>query len=186
MEVERTGENGERRKTTEQPPLRNPLMAEERRKKRPTVMVAVDESDMSLYALKWTVENLFNKPAAVAVSPTPATGEQIPLAEPDPDPEPEHGMITVAHVIQPFERYAIPSEASMYVSSAMVESVRRAQRQNASALLSRALKVCKEMKGFPIPIPGQLLGDSPVKRGQVSGSSRVWSFLSSLYMTLCI
>ncbi|XP_024983493.1 uncharacterized protein LOC112519537 isoform X1 [Cynara cardunculus var. scolymus] len=146
MEVERTGENGERRKTTEQPPLRNPLMAEERRKKRPTVMVAVDESDMSLYALKWTVENLFNKPAAVAVSPTPATGEQIPLAEPDPDPEPEHGMITVAHVIQPFERYAIPSEASMYVSSAMVESVRRAQRQNASALLSRALKVCKEMK----------------------------------------
>ncbi|KAI3774635.1 hypothetical protein L1987_49194 [Smallanthus sonchifolius] len=59
----------------------------EGRKKRLKVMVAVDESDVSLYALKWTLENLFKNPAASA-------GEEIPVMEPDP----EQGMVTVVHV----------------------------------------------------------------------------------------
>ncbi|KAJ9559110.1 hypothetical protein OSB04_013724 [Centaurea solstitialis] len=167
MEVERTGEYGSRRNTAEQPP--SPSQTTEKR--RTAVMVAVDESDTSLYALKWTIEHLFNKPTAGAVgSPIPATGKQIPAAE--------QGMITVVHVVQPFERYAVPTEtcsyfelylhfyplwvfllskippsssenyvrSAMYASSAMVESIRKAQRQNATELLSRALKVCKEMK----------------------------------------
>ncbi|KAI3696825.1 hypothetical protein L6452_29401 [Arctium lappa] len=145
MEVEKTSETseiGDRRNTTEQPPLQSPLTTEERRKKRLTVMVAVDESDVSLYALKWTLENLFNKPAAAAATPSPDTGEEIPVVETDL----EQGMITVVHVIQPFQRYAVPTETSMYASSAMVESIRKAQRENAAGLLSRALKICKEMK----------------------------------------
>ncbi|KAI3775026.1 hypothetical protein L1987_49594 [Smallanthus sonchifolius] len=98
MEEERTGETsegGERRYTTEQPPL----MAEGRRKKRLMVMVEVDESDVSLYALNWTLENLFKNPAASA-------GEEIPVVEPDP----EQGMVTVVHVVQPFERCTFPDE----------------------------------------------------------------------------
>ncbi|KAL4560639.1 hypothetical protein LXL04_032792 [Taraxacum kok-saghyz] len=134
--MERTGEtseDGQRRNTAEQ----TPLMGEERRKKGLTVMVAIDESDISLYALKWTLEHLFNKPPVA-----PGTVETIPEVEPDP----EQGMVTVAHVVEPFERYTFPAEPSMYTSAAMVESVRKAQRQNAAELLSRAFQICKESK----------------------------------------
>ncbi|KAI3683726.1 hypothetical protein L1987_84240 [Smallanthus sonchifolius] len=132
MEEERTGETsdvGERLYTTEQPPL----VAEGGRKKRLKVMVAVDESDVSLYALKWTLENLLKNPVA---------GEEIPVVESDP----EQGMVTVVHVVQPFERYTFPAEPSMYTSATMVESVRKAQQQNAAQLLSRAFQICKETK----------------------------------------
>ncbi|KAI3738462.1 hypothetical protein L2E82_28494 [Cichorium intybus] len=142
MEAKRTGEtseNRQRRNTTEQPPL----MAEELRNKRLKVMVAVDESDVSLYALKWTLEHLFKTPAAaVAAAVTSYTAETIPEVEPDP----EQGMVTVAHVMEPFERYTFPAEPSMYASAAMVESVRKAQRENAGELLSRAFQICKESK----------------------------------------
>ncbi|CAI9268199.1 unnamed protein product [Lactuca saligna] len=137
MEAERTGEtseDGQRRNTAEQPP---PLVAEERRKKSLRVLVAVDESDVSLYALKWTLEHLFKTPVAAAAV-TPDTVETIP--------DPEQGMVTVAHVMEPFERYMFPAEPSMYTSVAMVESVRAAQREKAAELLSRAFQICKESK----------------------------------------
>ncbi|KAM0000838.1 putative rossmann-like alpha/beta/alpha sandwich protein [Helianthus debilis subsp. tardiflorus] len=131
MEEKITGETSDgvgQQYTVEQPPL----VAEGRRKKKLKVMVAVDESDASLYALKWTLEHLFKNP----------TAEQVGAVEPDP----EQGMVTVVHVVQPLERYAFPAEASMYTSVAMVESVRKAQEQNAAQLLSRAFQLCKETK----------------------------------------
>ncbi|CAH1441857.1 unnamed protein product [Lactuca virosa] len=143
MEADRTGEtsgDGQRRNTVEQQP---PLMAEERRKKSLKVMVAVDDN-ISLYALNWTLEHLFKTPvsagdaAAVALD----TVETIPEVEPDP----EQGMITVVHVMEPFERYTFPAEPSMYTSTAMVESVRAAQREKAAELLSRAFQICEESK----------------------------------------
>ncbi|KAJ0624433.1 putative rossmann-like alpha/beta/alpha sandwich protein [Helianthus annuus] len=131
MEEEITGETNDgvgQQYTVEQPPL----VVEGRRKKKLKVMVAVDESDASLYALKWTLENLFKNP----------TDEQVGAVEPDP----EQGMVTVVHVVQTFERYAFPAEPSMCMSAAMVESVRKAQQQNAAQLLSRAFQLCKETK----------------------------------------
>lgn len=107
MKAERTGEtseDGQRRNTAEQPP---PLVAEERRKKSLRVLVAVDESDVSLYALKWTLEHLFKTPVAAAAV-TPDTLETIP--------DPEQGMVTVAHVMEPFERYTFPAEPCPYFS----------------------------------------------------------------------
>ncbi|KAK9058737.1 hypothetical protein SSX86_023579 [Deinandra increscens subsp. villosa] len=126
--MEETSAGGDRRRTAEQPPS----TAEGVPKKRLRVMVAVDESDASLYALKWTLSNLFNKPAG---------GE-----DPEVEPDPEQGMVTVVHVVQPFERYTFPAEAAMYTSASMVESVRKAQRQTAAQLVSRAFQVCKETK----------------------------------------
>ncbi|MFS7908492.1 putative rossmann-like alpha/beta/alpha sandwich protein [Helianthus anomalus] len=143
MEEKITGETSDgvgQQYTVEQPLL----AAEGRRKKKLKVMVAVDESDVSLYALKWTLEHLFKNP----------TDEQVEAVEPDP----EQGMVTVVHVMQPFERYTFPAEAclypllgfehhaAMYSSVAMVESVRKAQQQNAEQLLSRAFQLCKETK----------------------------------------
>ena len=43
-------------------------------------------------------------------------------------------------------------DAAMYTSAAMVESVRKAQRQNAAELLSRAFQICKESKVLLISI----------------------------------
>nr|XP_043611921.1 universal stress protein A-like protein [Erigeron canadensis] len=131
METE-TSDDGNRRNTTVAPP---PIPAEGRQKKRLTVMVAVDESDRSLYALKWTLENLFKVHVHVP-------GEENPEVEPDP----EQGLITIVHVMEPFERYTFPAEPSMYTSASMVESVRKAQRENAAQLLSRAFEVCKGTK----------------------------------------
>ncbi|XP_021984620.1 universal stress protein A-like protein [Helianthus annuus] len=131
MEEEITGETSDgvgQQYTAEQPPL----VVEGRRKKKLKVMVALDESDVSLYALKWTLQNLFKNP----------TGEHVRAVEPDP----EQGMVTVVHVVQPFELYTFPAEPSMYASAAMVESVRKAQQQNAEQLLSRAFQLCKETK----------------------------------------
>ncbi|KAJ0817799.1 hypothetical protein HanPI659440_Chr00c05g0715091 [Helianthus annuus] len=99
MEEEITGETSDgvgQQYKVEQPPL----VVEGRRKKKLKVMVAVDESDASLYALKWTLENLFKNP----------TDEQVGVGEPDP----EQGMVTVVHVVQPFERYAFPAEPCLY------------------------------------------------------------------------
>ncbi|GJZ72562.1 universal stress protein A-like protein [Tanacetum coccineum] len=107
------------------------------RKKKLSVMVAVDESDVSLYALKWTLEHLFKKHVVV----DPVMGEEV-----DPEPDPEQGMVTVVHVMEPFERYMFPAEPSMYASASMVESVRKAQHQNAAELLSRAFQICKQTK----------------------------------------
>ncbi|XP_076942984.1 uncharacterized protein LOC143613043 [Bidens hawaiensis] len=130
-----TGETsaaGELPYTAEQPRL----MSEGSRKKRLRVMVAIDESDASLYALKWTLDHLFKNAA------TDTAREQVREVEPDP----EQGMVTVVHVVQPFERYTFPAEPSMYTSTAMIESVRKAQQQNAAQLLSRAFQLCKEIK----------------------------------------
>ncbi|GKC72243.1 universal stress protein A-like protein [Tanacetum coccineum] len=68
-------------------------------------------------------------------------GEEV-----DPEPDPEQGMVTVVHVMEPFERYMFPAEPSMYASASMVESVRKAQHQNAAELLSRAFQICKQTK----------------------------------------
>ncbi|PWA39061.1 adenine nucleotide alpha hydrolases-like superfamily protein [Artemisia annua] len=99
-------------------------------------MVAVDESDVSLYALKWTLEHVFKKHVV-----DPVMGEEV-----DPEPDPEQGMVTLVHAIEPFERYTFPAEPSMYTSASMVESVRKAQHQNAVELLSRAFQICRKAK----------------------------------------
>lgn len=68
-----------------------PLMKIEGKKMR--VMVAIDESDGSFYALKWTLDNLAN-------SINPGTIE--------PSQE-ETGMVTLVHVQQPFQYYVYPA-----------------------------------------------------------------------------
>lgn len=101
METE-TSVVGEGRNTTDQPPS----LAEGSRRKKLSVMVAVDESDVSLYALKWTLEHLFKCPSGRVTN----ENTENPVVEPDP----EQGMVTVVHVMEPFERYTFPAEPCMY------------------------------------------------------------------------
>ncbi|XP_059646528.1 universal stress protein A-like protein isoform X2 [Cornus florida] len=102
---------------TQQQPL---IAGQEIRKMK--VMVAVDESDESFYALKWALDNLFRSAAAAA---------------PDQPPANQDDQITVVHVQQPFQPY-------IYPAGPVVESVRKAQEETAAIILTRALQMCKE------------------------------------------
>lgn len=63
-------------------------------------MVAIDDSDYGFYALKWALENLFKYSGA---RPVP---NQM-----------ESDMITVVHVMQPFQHFAFPAgPCSLFLS----------------------------------------------------------------------
>ncbi|KAL9425516.1 hypothetical protein AB3S75_032469 [Citrus x aurantiifolia] len=91
-------------------------------KKKMKVMVAIDESAESFYALKWALDNLY---VITDVTPEASNGSNV---------------LTIVHAQQPF----IPAGAAFYATSTLVENVKKAEEQSSAALLSRALQVCKE------------------------------------------
>ncbi|XP_058728372.1 uncharacterized protein LOC131600190 isoform X1 [Vicia villosa] len=96
------------------------------------VMVAIDDSDGSLYALKWALENLFNVMTIMEDNATSSENE---------------GMVFLAHVEPNFQNYvhAIgPGGAAFYPASAVVDSVKKAQQEKSVTILSRALQMCKD------------------------------------------
>ncbi|XP_050383330.1 universal stress protein A-like protein [Argentina anserina] len=96
------------------------------------VMVAIDESDSSFYALTWALDHLFiNAPSTVEGG------------------EGEVGMVTVVYVTQPLQHCVYPAGtggATYYASSSVIESVKKAQEESSAALLSRALQICKDRR----------------------------------------
>ncbi|CAH2053982.1 unnamed protein product [Thlaspi arvense] len=90
------------------------------------MMVAIDESDSSFYALQWVIDHF-----STLLMTTEA----------------ESGMLTVVHVQSPFHHFAAfpagPGGATVYASSSMIESVKKAQQETSAALLSRALQMCR-------------------------------------------
>ncbi|KAE8125273.1 hypothetical protein FH972_020103 [Carpinus fangiana] len=94
----------------------------EQKQKKMKVMVAIDESDGSFYALKWALDHLFG---SMGVAP-------------ETNPE-EVGTVVMVHVQQPFQQYVFPAGPG-----GAVESVRKAQEENAAAILSRALQLSKD------------------------------------------
>ncbi|KAI6673905.1 hypothetical protein NL676_001811 [Syzygium grande] len=111
--------------------MQEPVHAAEGRKSKRKVMVVVDESEGSFYALRWTLDHLVQRR-----SPAPAA-----------DDEEEMEMIRLVHVQQPFQQYLFPAGpggAAFYAASPVVESVRTAQEENSAVVLSRGLHMCKE------------------------------------------
>ncbi|AEE75119.1 putative universal stress protein A [Arabidopsis thaliana] len=93
------------------------------------MVVAIDESDSSFYALQWVIDHFSNLLLTTAAA------------------EAESGMLTVIHVQSPFNHFAAfpagPGGATVYASSSMIESVKKAQQETSAALLSRALQMCR-------------------------------------------
>ncbi|XP_013611712.1 universal stress protein YxiE-like isoform X2 [Brassica napus] len=93
------------------------------------MMVAIDESDSSFYALQWVIDHFSN-----LLMTTEAA-------------EAEGGLLTVVHVQSPSHHFAAfpagPGGATVYASSSMIESVKKAQQEASAALLSRALQMCR-------------------------------------------
>ncbi|CAN8259677.1 unnamed protein product [Cochlearia groenlandica] len=90
------------------------------------MMVAIDESDSSFYALQWVIDHFSNLLKST---------------------ETEGGMLTVVHVQTPFQHFAAfpagPGGATVYASSTMIESVRKAQQETSAALFARVLRMCR-------------------------------------------
>ncbi|XP_018434855.1 universal stress protein PHOS34 isoform X2 [Raphanus sativus] len=93
------------------------------------MMVAIDESDSSFYALQWVIDHFSN-----LLMTTEAA-------------QAEGGLLTVVHVQSPSHHFAAfpagPGGATVYASSSMIESVKKAQQEASAALLSRALQMCR-------------------------------------------
>ncbi|KAL1545610.1 universal stress protein PHOS34-like [Salvia divinorum] len=90
-------------------------MAEEQ--KRMKLLVAVDESEGSLYALRWAIDHLFGL---------------------------EQAAVTLVNVQPIFQPFIYPAGPVVYATPAVIDSVKKAQEQNAAAILARALRICKE------------------------------------------
>lgn len=138
-------------------------------RKKIKVMVALDDSDSSYYALTWALDHLFVTSVGVGAAAAKAFPEEV-------------DTVYLVHVQQPFHHYAYPvgpgstglytarlvrrivsnilfiliakvflfvnlfiiNSTAVYGTSAVVESVRKAQEESSTALLSRALNMCKE------------------------------------------
>ncbi|KAK7392747.1 hypothetical protein VNO78_21194 [Psophocarpus tetragonolobus] len=94
------------------------------------VMVAIDESEGSFYALKWVIDNLITAMATV--------GESSPQND---------GMVYLAHVEPKVQNYVYPigpGGAAFYPTTVVVDSVKKAHEERSAALLARALKICHD------------------------------------------
>ncbi|KAL8526914.1 hypothetical protein ACS0TY_015965 [Phlomoides rotata] len=101
------------------------LMAEVKKMK---VMVPMDESEGSFYALRWAIDHLFNTAAAV---------------EPPVQVEVSVILVNVQSIFQPF---IYPAGPVVYATPSVIEAVTKSQEENAANILSRAMHVCKEKK----------------------------------------
>ncbi|KAK8554099.1 hypothetical protein V6N13_073015 [Hibiscus sabdariffa] len=90
------------------------------------VIVGIDESDESFYALQWAMNNLFN--GLIGGEPS---------------------LVTLVHVRPPSKRYGVPPAAfpagpgvTALPSTGVLDSERRTEEQISAAILSRALEMC--------------------------------------------
>ncbi|KAF9680758.1 hypothetical protein SADUNF_Sadunf06G0154900 [Salix dunnii] len=101
-------------------------------RKRFEIIVAIDESDGSFYALNWALDNLVDR--------------TVPTVEPSQE---ESALVTLVHVQQPFQHHMHPAgPAAFYASSSIIESVRKSQAENATALLSRASQMDQSRNSY--------------------------------------
>ncbi|KAK6944168.1 UspA [Dillenia turbinata] len=96
--------------------------------KKMKVMVAVDESDLSMYALKWALDHCLCPPADVA------------------DPMSEVELVYVVNVQPPFQNFVYPAGPAIFATPIVIDSVRKGQEENAAMILARALQICKDKK----------------------------------------
>ncbi|VVA97322.1 unnamed protein product [Arabis nemorensis] len=121
---------------------KQPQKAEEVTTKR--MMVAIDESDSSFYALQWVIDHFSNLLMTTEAAKA------------------EGGLLTVVHVQLPFQHFAAfpagPGGATaVYASTSMRESVKKAQQEASAALLARALQMCraKQIRTETLVIEGE-------------------------------
>lgn len=90
------------------------------------MMVALDESKRSLYALNWVLSNV--------IKPVGQEEEQ------------SDSFVCLLHVNLPFQTYVYPAGPVIYTTPSVVDSVRQAQEQISAGIFARAIRCCEEKK----------------------------------------
>ncbi|KAF5177467.1 Adenine nucleotide alpha hydrolases-like superfamily protein [Thalictrum thalictroides] len=124
MEME--SEEAEASASMQQEQVQMPPVLEEKKKKK--MLVAIDESDESIYALKWALDNLFFDVNTGHVADQQQKGE-------------ETGVVILVHVQQPLQHYIFPAGPAVYATTPVIDSVKKAQAQNTALLVSRAMQL---------------------------------------------
>ncbi|KAI4319573.1 hypothetical protein MLD38_033158 [Melastoma candidum] len=112
--------------------MQQPVATTNPQRKGMKMIVAIDESEGSFYALDWALDNI----AGGGGGGGEGQAGEAPVE-----------LLTLVHVQQPFQHYVLPpgpGGTAFYATSSMVESVRKAQEENATLILSRALQMCEE------------------------------------------
>ncbi|KAJ4885037.1 Adenine nucleotide alpha hydrolases-like superfamily protein [Raphanus sativus] len=97
-------------------------------KKKLKVMVAMDESKNSFYALEWAVEHL----------------RDVISAEPETDQA--GGLLTLVHVHPTYLQYIYPSggtASAVYATDSVPESMKKAREESTAKLFTRSLEICR-------------------------------------------
>ncbi|XP_072992310.1 uncharacterized protein [Typha latifolia] len=97
-------------------------------KKMMKILVAVDDSQGSLYALSWAIDHLLT----IAGTATAAAAAA------------ELGSLILLHAQQPLHHYMYPVGPEVYATSSVIESVKKAQEENSRNVLNKALHICQE------------------------------------------
>ncbi|GFQ02485.1 universal stress protein a-like protein [Phtheirospermum japonicum] len=85
------------------------------------VMVAIDDSEESFYALEWVFDNLLRD----------GYGD-------------DEYMLTIIHVMEPFPHYVFPGVQAVFPTTSIIQSVNKVQEENASAILAHAVGMCTQ------------------------------------------
>uniref|UniRef100_A0A803MWC8 UspA domain-containing protein n=2 Tax=Chenopodium quinoa TaxID=63459 RepID=A0A803MWC8_CHEQI len=91
------------------------------------VMIALDESKGSFYALNWVLSNV--------LKPVIST-----------ENEERENLVYLVHVNLPFQTYVYPAGPVVYTTTSVLESVKHAQEQISAGIFARAMKSCKDLK----------------------------------------
>ncbi|KAL0374733.1 UNVERIFIED_CONTAM: Universal stress protein A-like protein [Sesamum radiatum] len=108
------------------------VLAEEKMR----VMVAMDETDESFYALHWVLHNLFSP----AVVPTHTHYD----ADDSNSNSNTMNMLTLIHVMEPFPHYVFPGMQAVFPTTSVIQAVNKAQEETATAMLTQALHMCAQ------------------------------------------
>ncbi|KAH9626962.1 hypothetical protein KSS87_005731 [Heliosperma pusillum] len=92
------------------------------------VMVALDESEGSLYALNWALSSVIINNQTLNVE------------------DMHHMVLFLVHVNLPFHSYVYPAGPVVYTTASVLDSVKHAQEEISAAIFTRALRACEEKR----------------------------------------
>ncbi|KAM7263772.1 hypothetical protein ACFE04_001455 [Oxalis oulophora] len=98
------------------------------------IMVAIDDSDVSFYALRWVLNNLSSLTSSTNTDSSSSSSSSSS----------DESVLTLVHVQSPLLHHVYPVGPGVYASPTIMESTRKAQEENSAALIARAFEICRE------------------------------------------
>ncbi|KAK6131639.1 hypothetical protein DH2020_034653 [Rehmannia glutinosa] len=101
------------------------------------VLVAIDDSDESFNALQWLLDKILKRT-------TVTTEEEDYNSIGKNNGTDDESVLRIIHVMEPFPHYVFPGVHAVFPTTSIIQSVNKAQEDNASAILAHAVRMCAE------------------------------------------